>query len=154
MTITDYVNKLNVHDKWRALMEKLYHDDDFLIELLDGIPETNLEDLVENIGSRVSVEIKKSTIPFTLEVGQESADLHLHMLGGHVKPGMLDFCKKWIKEANHQAFYGFFWQIQHEEFLVLKNVVSMITSLSTEEFVETIMELIDYASEMVIEVHR
>jgi hypothetical protein len=79
MSITDYANKLGVHRKWEALMTFLYNDERFQIDLLDGEPHTSLEDLIISMGMRVSIEIKESTIPFTLEVDLETADLELTM---------------------------------------------------------------------------
>lgn len=154
MSMTDYANKLGVHRKWEALMRTLYVDERFQIDLMDGEPNTDLEDLVLGIGMRVSVEIKESTIPFTFEVDLETADLVLTMLGGHVKAGMEEWCAQWVKEANEVALYGFYWKIQNNEFLVLRNVFSMISSMNEEEFVDTTMDLIDYGSEMVYYVHR
>ena len=154
MSITDYVNKLGVHGKWKALMERVYYDDRFQIDLLGGVTETDLDDLILGMGQRVSIEIKESTIPFTLEVDLEEADLQLTMLGGHVKRGMEEWCHKWVVEANDVALYGFYWKIQNGEFLILRNVFSMISSMSEEEFVDTVMDLVDYGSEMVYYVHK
>jgi len=147
-------DKLGVHGKWKALMQRLYHDKRFQIDLLGGVTETDLENLIMGMGKRVSVEIKESTIPFTLEVDLEEADLNLTMLGGHVKSGMEEWCDYWVKGANEVALYGFHWKIQNNEFLVLKNVFSMVSSMSEEEFVDTVMDLIDYGSEMVYYVHK
>lgn len=154
MSITEYANKLGVHRKWEALMTCLYNDERFQIDLMNGEPNTDLENLILGIGMRVSVEIKESTIPFTLEVDLETADMVLTMLGGHVKAGMKDWCIDWVKEANEVALYGFYWKIQNSEFLVLRNVFSMISSMIEAEFVDTTMDLIDYGSEMVYYVHK
>jgi hypothetical protein len=135
-------------------MTFLYKDERFQIDLLDGEPHTSLEDLIISMGMRVSIEIKESTIPFTLEVDLETADLELTMLGGHVKAGMEEWCHQWVKGANEVALYGFYWKIQNSEFLVLRNVFSMISSMNEDEFVDTAMDLIDYGSEMVYYVHR
>jgi hypothetical protein len=105
------------------------------------------------MGLRVSIEIKESGIPFTLEVDLETADLALTMLGGHVKKGKKDWCVEWVKGANDVTLYGFYWKIQLDEFLVLRNVFSMVTSLTTEEFEDTVIDLIDYGSQMVYYVH-
>ena len=153
MSITEYMNTITVHDKWKALMEKIYHDERFQNDLIDGVTEPDLETLILNMGLRVSVEIKESGIPFTLEVDLEVADLTLTMLGGHVKQGKKDWCVEWVKGANDVTLYGFYWKIQNDEFLVLKNVFSMVTSLTTEEFEDTVIDLIDYGSQMVYYVH-
>jgi len=154
MSITEYMNKLQVHDKWKTLVERIYNSNVFQIDLLDGTQETNLENIILNMGQRLSIEIVESGIPFTLEVDLETADLILTMLGGHVKSGMLDWCKTWVKTANEVALYGFYWKIQYDAFLVLRNVFSMVTSLNNDEFVDTVIDLIDYGSEMVYFVHK
>jgi hypothetical protein len=147
------MNTITVHDKWKALVEYIYDDKRFQVDLLDGEPESDLDTMVVSMGKRLSIEIVESTIPFTLEVDLETADIILTMLGGHVKAGKEDWCKEWVKGANDVALYGFYWKIQHGEFLVLRNVFSMITSLTTEEFVTTVIDLVDYGSEMVYYVH-
>ena len=154
MSITEYMNKLQVHDKWKSLVEYIYYSDLFQIDLLGGAQETDLENIILNMGQRLSIEIKESSIPFTLEVNLENADLILTMLGGHVKPGLENWCKSWVKGANEVALYGFYWKIQNDEFLILKNVFSMVTSLTSEEFVDTVIDLIDYGSEMVYFIHK
>ena len=154
MSMTDYANKLGVHRKWEALITALHNDERFQIDAMDGELHPSLDDLITGMGMRVSVEIKESTIPFTLEVDLETADLVLTMLGGHVKAGMEEWCAQWVKEANEVALYGFYWKIQNSEFLVLRNVFSMISSMIETEFVDTTMDLIDYGSEMVYYVHK
>lgn len=153
MSITEYMNMLTVHDKWKALMEKIYHDKRYQIDLVDAVPEPDLETLILGMGLRVSAEIKESGIPFTLEVDLETADLALTMLGGHVQKGKEDWCAEWVKGANDVTLYGFYWKVQQDEFLVLKNVFSMVTSLTTEEFDDTVVDLIDYGSQMIYYVH-
>lgn len=153
MSITEYMNTITVHDKWKALVEYIYEDKRFQVDLLDGEPESDLETMILSMGQRLSIEIVESNIPFTLEVDLETADIILTMLGGHVKAGKENWCRAWVKDANDVALYGFYWKIQHGEFLVLRNVFSMITSLTTEEFVTTVIDLVDYGSEMVYYVH-
>ena len=154
MSMTEYANKLGVYRKWEALMKALYDDARFQIDMLGGEPDPSLEDLIISIGMRVSIEIKESTIPFTLEVDLETADLNLTMLGGHVRAGMEEWCSQWVKDANEVALYGFYWKLQKDEFLVLKNVFSMVSSMIEDEFVDTVLDLIDYGTEMVYYVHK
>ena len=68
MSITEYMNTITVHDKWKALVEYIYDDKRFQVDLIEGEPETKLEKLLASMGQRLSIENLESKIRFTLEV--------------------------------------------------------------------------------------